>query len=205
MGVVTDSTHDHPGQLWLLRHGQTEWSQTGRHTGLTDIPLTEKGEEGAALWAPELGDRVFAAVCCSPRLRARRTAELAGLTVTETVDDLGEWDYGQAEGRTTAQMREEIPDWDVWKDGPPGGETLDQLGARVDRVLAHVAEPLTRGDVMLVAHGHVLRVLVARWISQPPVLGSRLGLKPAGIGILGHEHDRTIVVQLGLTPGSLQS
>ena len=194
-----------PGELYVLRHGQTEWSQSGRHTGLTDIPLTAVGEEGAALWAPELRPREFAAVLCSPRLRAQHTAELAGLTVTETVEDLREWEYGDAEGRTTAQIREEIPGWDVWTEGPPGGEPLAVLGARVDGVLGLAGDSLRDGDVMLVAHGHVLRVLIARWMEQPPLLGSRIGLDPAAIGILGREHERRIAKRLGVTPGGLGS
>lgn len=196
MGLVT-------GNLFVLRHGQTEWSQDGRHTGLTDIPLTPSGEEGAALWKPELGSHAFAAVFCSPLLRARRTAELAGLTVTETVNDLREWEYGAAEGRTTPEIREEIPGWDVWSSGPPGGEPLAALGARVDGVLAQASESLRDGDVMLVAHGHVLRVLIARWMEQPPLLGSRIGLDPAAVAILGREHDRRIAKRIGVTPGGL--
>lgn len=200
MGLVS-----RPGEIYVLRHGQTQWSMTGRHTGLSDIPLTALGEQDAARWAPELGNREFAAVFASPRTRAQRTAELAGLTVTETVEDLREWEYGEAEGRTTAQLRADIPGWDVWTDGPPGGESLAALGARVDGVLAKVSPLLSDGDVMLVAHGHVLRVLIARWMDQQPVLGSRIGLDPAALGLLGFEHDRQIARRLGVSPGGLST
>lgn len=189
------------GELLLLRHGSTEWSVAGKHTGRTDIPLTADGEAEARAWSPDLSERAFACVLASPLQRAVRTAELAGLAVSALESDLQEWDYGPAEGRTTAEMRTVQPDWDVWRDviGPPG-ETLAEVGARCDSVLARVAAPLRDGDVMLVAHGHLLRVLASRWIGLEPGAGALLGLDAGTLSVLGHERARPVLRRWALLP-----
>ena len=168
--------------LWLVRHGETEWSRTGRHTGLTDLPLLPEGEAAAAALAPRLA-RPWALVLSSPLQRARRTAELAGLTPTLD-DDLMEWDYGPAEGLTSKELSKDKA-WSIWDDVPLG-ETLSQVAARVRRVLARVP---AEGDTCLVAHGHVLRVLTAVYLGLEPVDGKVLVLRPCGIAVLGSEHD----------------
>jgi probable phosphoglycerate mutase len=164
----------------LIRHGETEWSRDMRHTGRTDMPLTPVGREQALVAGRSIADRQFALVLTSPLSRARQTAELAGLgDVAEDDEDLMEWDYGEAEGRTTAEIREERPGWRIWTDGPPGGETLDQVAARADRVIERVA--VVEGDVALFAHGHLLRVLGARWVGQPATFGEALKLDTAAV------------------------
>ena len=182
------------GEIVVLRHGQTEWSLSGQHTSVTDLPLLPEGEEQARRLRGELGDRHFVAVWVSPRLRARHTAELAGLTPTATDDDLVELDYGGYEGRTTAEISEEMGrTWSIWVDGTvPGdtpGETLQDVGARVDRVLDRARPLLADGDVMLVAHGHVLRILTARWLRLGPEAGALFPLETGRYGLLGFEHD----------------
>lgn len=183
------------GQILLLRHGETEWSAAHRHTSYTDLDLTATGERQAGQLADRLAGRSFAAVFASPRRRARRTAELAGLTVTEVDDDLAEWDYGEYEGLTTEEIRRDRPDWYLWHDGCPGGESPEQVGARLDRALQRAADHLTRGDVALVGHGHSLRVAGARWIGLPPGDGGRLRLETGGLCVLGHEHGRRVILQ----------
>jgi probable phosphoglycerate mutase len=170
------------GEIWLVRHGETEWSRTGQHTGRTDLPLLPEGEEMARSLRARL-DRPWAAVLSSPLERARRTAELAGLTPT-IEPDLAEWDYGPAEGLTTAQLSAEQP-WSVWSDVPLG-ETLEQLAARARAILSRLPSD---GDVCLVGHGHMLRVLAAVYLELRPVDAKHLVLKPGRIAILGHEHD----------------
>jgi probable phosphoglycerate mutase len=170
--------------IWLVRHGETEWSRTGRHTGRTDLPLLAEGEQMALALKPRL-DRPWAAVLSSPLQRARRTAELAGLTPTLD-DDLAEWDYGPAEGRTTAELSAERP-WSVWDD-PPLGERLEQVAVRARRVLAKLP---TDGDVCLVSHGHFLRILTAIYLELRPIDAKHLVLEPARIAVLGHEHTWT--------------
>jgi probable phosphoglycerate mutase len=177
----------------LIRHGETEWSATGRHTSTTDIPLTDAGEAQARALAPALARRRFAAVLCSPRKRAQHTAELAGLTVTDIDDDLAEWDYGAYEGRTTADIHTEVPDWNLWTDGCPGGETPTQVGARLDRVLERARDLLCDGDVALVGHGHALRVAGARWIGLSATGGGLLRLDTATLSTLGFEHARPVI------------
>lgn len=177
-----------------MRHGQTEWSLTGRHTGRTDVPLTADGEAGARALGAALAGWAPVAVLVSPLVRARRTAELAGLHVSSVDARLAEWDYGVIEGRTTAAVNAERaaagqPDWWLWREGAPGGESPEQVGARVDSLLADVRPVLGRGDVALVAHGHVLRVLAARWLDEPVEFGASLMLGPARLGVLGAEHD----------------
>lgn len=193
------------GDLLLLRHGATEWSVSGQHTGRTDIPLTPAGERAAAAWAPVLSRLEPALVLSSPLQRAAKTAELAGLTVIRTDDDLREWDYGPVEGRTTPEIRETLPGWDVWRDGVDldhsgAGETVANVGERCDAVLARAEPALEQGDVVLVAHGHLLRVLGARWMGLPAVEGARLRLEAAGLCRLGHERDRRVLIQWGLQP-----
>jgi broad specificity phosphatase PhoE len=184
------------GDVLLIRHGETTWSATGRHTSYTDLPLTEHGEQQSRALAAALKEYPLAAVLCSPRERAVRTAELAGLTVTEILDDLVEWSYGRYEGITTPEIHQERPGWELWTDGCPDGESPEQVGARLDRVLARVRELLagTDGDVVLVGHGHALRVAGARWLGLPPAGGGLLRLDPARLSRLGHEHARPVIL-----------
>jgi broad specificity phosphatase PhoE len=186
------------GELVVVRHGQTEWSLSGQHTGVTDLPLLPEGEKQARGLREALGDRSFVDVWVSPRQRAGRTAELAGLTPTATDDDLVELDYGGYEGRTTAEISADLGRaWSVWADGTvPGqtpGETLAAVGERVDGVLARARDRLADGDVALVAHGHVLRVLTARWLGLAPEAGALFALPAGSYGVLGHEHDRPVL------------
>ena len=178
--------------LWLIRHGETEWSRSGQHTGRTDLPLTVQGERQAALLGRRLTGRKFALVLTSPLGRARETCRLAGYgAAARDEPDLREWDYGAYEGRTTAQIREEVPGWIIWKNGVSGGETADQVGGRCDRVIARAAA--VDGDVALFAHGHVLRILAARWLGLPAVGGSHLALDTASLSVLGHEHEARVI------------
>lgn len=188
------------GDVVLVRHGETEWSARGRHTSVTDLELTPAGEEQARSLGAGLSGRTFAAVFCSPRRRARRTAELAGLAVTAVDDDLAEWDYGSYEGRTTAEILTDHPDWSLWTDGGPGGESPDQITVRVDRLLARVRPLLSTGDVALVGHGHCLRVVAARWIGLPAAGGALLKLDTATLSELGREHGRPVVEHWNLAP-----
>ena len=190
--------HGRVGEIVVVRHGQTEWSRTGQHTGTTDLPLLPEGEEHARALTALLVGRDFVQVRVSPLQRARRTAELAGLVATDVDEDLVELDYGGYEGRTTAQISEQLGrSWSVWQDGVvPGdtpGETLAAVGGRVERVLDRVRPLLDDGDVALVAHGHVLRVLTARWLGLPPEAGALFALPPGRAGVLGHEHARPVL------------
>jgi broad specificity phosphatase PhoE len=194
------------GDLILLRHGETEWSKAGKHTGRTDIPLTPHGEAAAAALAPVLARRDIVAAFSSPAQRAVRTAELAGLTGVKQDPDLWEWDYGGYEGLTTPQIQERRPGWYLWRDGViPGdaehpGETVAQVGARTDRVLARVAPLLRDGDVALVAHGHVLRVLTARYLELPPDGGRLFRLDTGTISTLGTEHGEPVILAWNVPP-----
>ncbi|WAX76810.1 histidine phosphatase family protein [Streptomyces sp. KMM 9044] len=186
------------GDLLLARHGETEWSRSGRHTGRSDLPLTRDGEAQARALAPLLAGRSFALVLTSPLARARRTAELAGLADASPEPDLREWDYGGYEGVTTADIRRTRPGWDLWTDGvPPGpefpGESPGQVGARADRVLSKVAGALDAGDVMLVAHGHLLRVLTARRLGLPPADGRLFRLETGALSRLSLEHGSPVI------------
>jgi probable phosphoglycerate mutase len=186
----------------LVRHGETEWSRTGRHTGRTDLPLTDEGRAEAAQLRPALAKYSFAAVFVSPLVRARHTAELAGLTdsasAVVTVDpDLVEWDYGAAEGRTTAELRATDPHWNVFDDGCPDGESLDHVAERVDRVIARCRE--VDGDVAVVSHAHLLRVFGARWIDQPPLSARHLRLDTAAWCELDHEREWPTINRWNLT------
>jgi broad specificity phosphatase PhoE len=178
----------------LVRHAETEWSLNGRHTGRTDLPLTDRGREVAAALREPLQAWQFALVLVSPSRRARETCELCGLGAEAQVrDDLHEWDYGDYEGLTTAEIRERRPGWVLWRDGCPGGESPAEVGARGDRVIVEVAG--SDGDVALFSHGHMLRVLGARWIALPPGGGGRLGLSTAAICVLGHERDTAVIAR----------
>jgi len=182
--------HDEVGQprLWLVRHGETEWSRTGRHTSRTDVPLTELGRVRAEGVARKLTGQDFALVLSSPKIRALETARLAGFgDRVETTDDLLEWDYGEDEGRTTPEIRSDRPGWTIWNDGPLGGETAVDVEARVDRVIARVRGG--EGDSLLFAHGHVLRVLAARWIEETARDGRFLELATGTISVLGWERE----------------
>jgi broad specificity phosphatase PhoE len=181
------------GEIVLIRHGQTEWSAAGRHTSYTDLDLTDEGVEQARAAGRRLAGRKFAAVISSPRKRALRTAELAGLTVTEVTEDLAEWNYGEYEGLTSETIHESDPDWSLWTDGAPGGESPEQIAARLDRVLAQARELLDQGDVALVAHGHSLRVTGARWIGLPASGGGLLKLGTATLSTLGFEHENPVI------------
>jgi broad specificity phosphatase PhoE len=182
------------GDLVLVRHGETEWSASGRHTSVTDLELTATGAEQARELGARLSARTFAGVFSSPRRRARRTAELAGLAVTAVDDDLAEWDYGSYEGRTTTEIRADRPDWSLWTDGGPGGESPGQITVRVDRMLDKVRPLLSTGDVALIGHGHCLRVVAARWIGLPAEAGALLRLDTATLSELGWERDRPVVL-----------
>jgi broad specificity phosphatase PhoE len=171
--------------LWLVRHGETEWSKAGRHTGRTDLELTAEGQAEALALRPLLADLNPALVLCSPRRRALETARLAGLSIDDIDDDLAEWDYGDYEGRTSTEIRQEVPGWTLWKDGVPGGETAAEVARRADRVLARAVDALERGPVVLVAHGHISRVIAARWIGLGAQAGGRLALSTAAPSVLG--------------------
>lgn len=185
-------------QVWLLRHGETAWSITGQHTGRTDIPLTAAGEAQARALRDMLGDLHPKLVLCSPRQRALRTAELAGLPVDEVTEDLAEWDYGDYEGRTTREIRAHVPGWSLWTGGVPGGETQQQVGARADQVLARAAGALVDGPVVLVGHGHFSRVLGARWIGLPVIGGEHLLLGTAAASVLGAQYGEPVIVRWNL-------
>jgi probable phosphoglycerate mutase len=187
------------GDVILVRHGQTEWSQAHRHTSVTDLPLTAEGERQARALAGALAGRRFAAVLSSPRQRALRTAELAGLDVSIVDDDLVEWDYGEYEGRTADEIHRHRPDWRLWTDGCPGGESPEQVGARVDRVLDRIGPLLQTGDVAVVGHGHASRVLGVRWIDLPVATGALLSLDTATLSTLGYEHDARAIAHWNVT------
>ena len=175
--------------VYLARHGETAWSLTGQHTGLTDLPLTERGEQNARRLGERLRGLTFAKVFTSPLKRASRTCELAGFGRMAEVDpDLVEWNYGEYEGRRTADIRAERPDWQLFRDGCPGGETLEQVAARADRVVERVRA--VAGDVLLFSSGHILRVLAARWLGVEPAFGKFFFLSTASLSQLGYEHDR---------------
>lgn len=178
-------------QAWLIRHGETEWSRLGRHTGRTDVPLTGEGRVQAGLLAAKLGRRRFALVLCSPLSRALDTARLAGYPGVEIDRDLREWDYGAYEGLTTPQIRASVSGWTVWNHPVIGGETADEVSTRVDRVIARVRA--AEGNVALFAHGHALRVLAARWLGLPPTEGRLFALATATISVLGWERDNPVV------------
>ena len=182
-------------RIWLIRHGETEWSKSGQHTGRTDLELTEHGVEQAKALRPMLQAEDPALVLCSPRGRARRTAELAGVRVDAIDDDLVEWDYGDYEGLTTPQIRQVDPDWTVWTGRVPGGESTAQVGARADRVWARVRSALADGPVMLFGPGHITGDLAARWLGLPVEGGGYFSLGTAAPCVLGVEHAGPVIVQ----------
>jgi broad specificity phosphatase PhoE len=177
-------------KLYLVRHGETAWSLSGQHTGRTDLPLTERGERNARSLGERLNGLTFAAVLTSPLRRAARTCELAGFGAAAEVDrDLLEWDYGRYEGRRTAEIHAERPDWQLFRDGCPGGESPQQVGVRAERLVNRVRA--VRGDVLLFSSGHFLRVFAARWLGLEPGAGRYLLLSTASLSALGYEHDRS--------------
>ena len=190
--LVSISTN-HP-LLYVVRHGATEWSRSGQHTGRTDLPLLPEGEEQARATGSLLANIDFSLVLCSPLQRAQRTCELAGLLDRAVIDtDLQEWDYGDYEGVTTATIRESVPGWTVWSGTCPNGETIEQVSKRADRVIERVRKE--SGNVIVFAHGHILRVLTARWCELDPVEGQRFILDPATLSILGWERETPAVRQ----------
>jgi broad specificity phosphatase PhoE len=191
--------HNH--RLLLLRHGETEWSKSGQHTGRTEVELTDAGRTQAKLAGRVLGELklVDPLVISSPRQRALATAELAGLTVDEVSPLLAEWDYGEYEGVTTAQIRESVPDWLVWTYGCPGGESVAQVSERADRAVAMALEHMESRDVLFVSHGHFSRAVITRWVELPLVEGSRFGMRTASIAMCGFEHGIRQLLALGLT------
>jgi broad specificity phosphatase PhoE len=194
------------GELILLRHGETEWSLGGKHTGRTDIPLTPRGEAAAKALTPVLSRRRIVATFTSPARRAVTTAALAGLGHTQLQPDLWEWDYGGWEGLTTPQIQEIWPGWYLWRDGViPGdadhpGETIEQVAHRVGRMLARVVPLLADGDVALVAHGHVLRVLTACYLRLPPADGRLFRLDTGTVSTLGAEHAEPVIMSWNVPP-----
>ncbi|OBB89091.1 acid phosphatase [Mycobacterium colombiense] len=191
--------HNH--RLVLLRHGETEWSKSGQHTGRTEVELTEAGRTQAKLAGGVLGELklVDPLVISSPRRRSLTTAELAGLPVDEVSELLAEWDYGSYEGLTTAQIRETVPDWLVWTHGCPGGETVAQVSGRADAAVAMALQHMESRDVVFVSHGHFSRAVITRWVELPLVDGSRFGMITASIAVCGFEHGVRQLVALGLT------
>jgi probable phosphoglycerate mutase len=180
-----------PSRLWLVRHGETQWSASGRHTSRTDLDLTADGEAAAAALGKRLSGARFSRVLTSPRLRARRTAMLAGFDRADVVDDLVEWDYGDDEGLTTAEIRAERPGWTVWADGPRGGETAEDVRRRADRLvaLARAAD----GPVLAFSHGHFCRALGARWLGLAVAAGAHLRLSTASVSVLAWEREAPVL------------
>lgn len=181
-------------QLWLVRHGETEWSRDHRHTSRTDLPLLPTGEAAARQLGPRLAEVGFGLVLTSPMRRARDTAALAGFAGAEVTGDAVEWDYGEYEGITTAEIRETVPGWSVWRSGAPGGELAGEVAARVDRVIDRVRSSDAE-RALLFAHGHLLRVLAARWLEQAPEEGSRYRLDTATVSVLGWERDTRVILR----------
>lgn len=187
-------------QLWLVRHGETEWSLSGRHTSTTDLPLTEAGEAGARALEPVLADLDFAQVLTSPRQRARRTAELAGFAHAGVDDDLAEWSYGDYEGLTTPQIRESDPGWTIWTHPSPGGETAADVASRLDRVVARARA--AEGRTLVFAHGHSLRALAARWLGLDVAEGRHFALDTSTISVLGVDRGTSVVRRWNVVPTS---
>ena len=177
---------------WLVRHGETEWARLGRHTGRTDVPLTDTGREQARALGRRLAGATFELVLSSPLSRAAETADLAGFAERVVVDpDLREWDYGALEGRLTVDIREDYPGWSIWTGPWPEGETVEQVGARADRVLARIRA--ADGDVLVFSHGHFLRVLAARWLDLPPASGALFALGTATVSIVGWDRENPVI------------
>jgi len=190
-------------ELWLLRHGETEWSRSLRHTGLSDIPLTAAGRAEAAALGRYLAGRPFALVLVSPLQRARETCRLAGYENALVDPDLREWDYGDYEGLTTPQIQAARPAWSLWTDGVPNGEDAPQVAVRAERAIARaLAATAAGGDVALFAHAHILRVLAARWLGLPPQDGRLFALGTASVSTLGYEHQARVVTRWNLSPSA---
>jgi len=182
----------HHHEIWLFRHGDTTWSESGQHTGRTDLPLNAAGRRRAQAIGRRLSGHHFALVLCSPLVRAVETCRLAGYgDAAELTDDLMEWDYGEAEGLLTVDIEKERPGWSLWQDGAPGGETAAEVGARTAKIIARSAS--VDGDVALFAHGHVLRVLTAVWLGLLPDAGRLFALGTASVSVLGYEHDTPVI------------
>jgi probable phosphoglycerate mutase len=187
-----------PGELWLIRHGETEWSRSGAHTGRTDLPLTDRGRRNAAAIGRLLNGRPFALVLTSPLQRAIDTCRLAGYGDAAQVDPrLAEWDYGDYEGRTTTEIQKEVPGWFLWTSPVPHGETIEQVAARARGVIARATE--AGGDVALFAHGHVLRILTACWLDLPPDCGRLFALDTASVSTLGFERETRVISRWNLS------
>ena len=184
-------------ELWLIRHGETEWSASGRHTSSTDLALTAEGERKAAAVGRLLAGKAFALVLASPLRRALDTCRLAGYS-PEVTPDLCEWSYGAYEGLTTAEIQVQNPGWTIWNGTPPGGESAKEVGARADRVI--VTATAAKGDVALFGHGHMLRVLAARWLGLEPAGGRLLALSTGSLSVLGYEHETRVVQGWNRTP-----
>ncbi len=180
-------------ELWVVRHGETEWSRDARHTSTTDLPLLPHGEDAAMTLAPRLAAQQFDLVLTSPRLRARRTAALAGFPDAIVEPDLAEWDYGAYEGLTTPQVHQSVPDWTVWSHGGLGGESPAEVSLRLDRVICRVRD--TGGRVLCFSHGHALRALAARWMGQPITLGRSFALDTATVSLLGYDRATPVMVR----------
>jgi broad specificity phosphatase PhoE len=188
-------------ELLLARHGETEWSADGRHTSRTDLPLTDNGRRHARRLAPRLAERRFAFVLTSPMRRAIETCELAGLgEEAEVRDELREWDYGDYEGLTTAEIQRRRPGWSLWRDGCPNGETAAAVGARADRVVAEVRA--ADGNAIAFGHGHMLRVLAARWLGLPPEHGALFALATGALSTLGYEHETPVILSWSELPSA---
>ncbi len=188
---MSDSASAGP-DLWVVRHGETEWSRDGKHTSATDLPLTEVGEQSATSLVPRLAEVEFDLVLTSPRQRARRTAELAGFPDALVDEDLVEWDYGDYEGVTTPVIRETVPGWSVWTHSSPGGESAADVSARLDRVVERARE---HRRTLVFAHGHSLRVLTARWLDQPAQEGRFFRLDTSTVSVLGFERETPVLLK----------
>jgi len=188
-------------EIWLIRHGETEWSRSGAHTGHTDLPLTAAGRANATRIGRWFNGRRFALVLTSPMERARTTCRLAGYGDSAIVDpNLCEWNYGDYEGRSTPDIQKDRPGWSLWRDGVPNGETVEQVGARAEAVLARAAA--AAGDTALFAHGHILRILTARWLQLDPHCGSLFALSTASVSTLGYEHETRVISCWNLLPSA---
>lgn len=192
-GMSANQPADPRPELWIVRHGETAWSSSGRHTSTTDVPLTEEGERAGHALAARLAEVAFDLVLTSPRVRARRTAELAGFPDAQVEEDLVEWDYGDYEGITTPEIRESVPGWTVWSHPCPGGEDAARVCRRLDRVVARART--YGGRVLVFGHGHASRALACRWLGQPVVEGRLFRLDTATVSVLGYERESPVVAR----------